>query len=314
MSEKNVSRYESFSQIVKGLFFLLLVLQFAPTVFSNIKTLIEDALELKTKIGLLNINGMIYDSNFYTKKIDEFSKAPEIKGLLIKINSPGGFPGSSQAIFSELLKFKKKKPVVVVIENLCASAGYYIACASDKIICNSSSMVGSIGGWIGIPNVKELLNSWKIKFQYIQSGEYKTAGSPVKDLTEKEIKYFQNLSDVAYEQFVRDVATARKLDVKNQEKWADGKIFMGTQALSLKLVDQIGTFQDGISVIKTLAKIPGEIKLVTPAKASGFARLLGYADEDYGMESERSFADVIACFASDVYKKFLMYQAQPTVN
>ena len=87
--------------------------------------------------------------------------------------------------------------------------------------------------------------------------------------------YLQKLSDNTYAQFIKDVAQSRNLSAKDFAKWADGKIFTGTQALELKLIDQLGTLQDGIDVIKKLAKIETEVKLIHPQKTSTFLRLLG---------------------------------------
>jgi protease-4 len=303
MKSTRREKLDTFFYYVKNLFWVLLVLQFAPIVVSSIKDAISDTISPKTCIGLLKINGILADSGFYLKQIEKFSKDDKIKGLILSINSPGGLPGTSQAIYAELKKFKQNKPIVVVIENLCASGGYYVASPANKIICNPSSLIGSIGVLLQLPNVKELLDSWKIKFNYIQSGKYKTAGSPLKPVNTDEMEYFQKLSDNTYQQFIKDVALSRYLNEKDASKWADGKIFTGTQALELKLVDRFGNIQDGIDEIKKLAKIEGEIKLVHPKRQSNLSRLLGSGDdEDYGTESK--YSEKMATFASEVYSKF----------
>ena len=306
------SRHEkagTFFYYIKNIFMVLLFLSFAPTIISSIKTTIVDSIRPKTDVGLLKIDGALYDSSYYLKKIEAFSKDDNIKGLIIKINSPGGMPGSAQAIFAELKKFKKQKPVVTVVENLCASGAYYIAASSDKIIANPSSLVGSIGVILELPNVKDLLNSWKIKYSYIQSGKFKTAGSPLKDTSGDEVAYLQKLSDSTYTQFVKDVAESRNLSEKDFTKWADGKVFTGTQALELKLIDQLGTIQDGIDIIKKLAKIETEVKLIQPKKRTSLLKMLTSADdEEYGMES-RSFAENAGVFASKAYSTFIQQQA-----
>lgn len=311
--QTNSSKLDSFVKIVKGLFFLFLVLQLAPFIFSSIKNIFEDAVNPKVQVGMLSIPNFIADSSFYVQKIDSFSKNSDIKGLIIKINSPGGYPGSAQAIFNELKKFKKKKPIVAVVENICASGAYYIASAGNKIVCNPSSLIGGIGVFLELPNVKELLNSWKIKIRYIQSGAYKTSGSPFSELSEEEVAHLQNVSDDSYKQFVKDIASSRRISEKEYEKWAEGKVFTGNQALTLKLVDNLGSLQDGISEFKKLANIDEqtEIKLISPKKPSNFARLLGTGD-DYETDTESSsFANTIASFANQVYNQFLMYQKQP---
>lgn len=301
-------KFDTFFYYVKNIFWVLLVLQFAPFVISSIKDAYTSSMNPKVEIGHLKINGVLTDSSFYLKYIEKFSKDDAIKGLIVSINSPGGMPGTAQAIFSELKKFKQNKPVVVIVENLCASAAYYIAAPANEIICSPSSLVGSVGVILELPNIKELLDSWKIKFNYIQSGKYKTAGSPLKSTTSEESTYLQKLSDDTYSQFVKDVAESRFLQIKDSDKWADGKIFTGTQALKLKLVDKFGNLQDGIEVMKKLAKIDGDVKLIKPKRLSNIYRLLGGSeDEEYGAECKIS--NKVATFASEVYSQFLQHQA-----
>jgi protease IV len=300
---------DTFFYYIKNIFMVLLFLSIAPTIISSIKTTIVDSIRPKTDVGLLKLDGALYDSSYYLKKIEAFSKDDSIKGLIIKINSPGGMPGSAQAIFAELKKLKKRKPVIAVVENICASGAYYVATAADKIIANPSALVGSVGVILELPNVKDLLNSWKIKYSYIQSGKYKTAGSPLKETSGEETAYLQKLSDSTYAQFVKDVAESRNLSEKDFTKWADGKIFTGTQALELKLIDQLGTIQDGIDVIKKLAKIETEVKLIQPKKRTSLLKMLTASDdEEYGIESH-SFAESTGSFISKAYSTFMQQQA-----
>src|SRR3972149_3612260 len=157
MEQQKKSGSEKFFALIKNLFWLMLVLQFAPMIFTGLKTTIEDAFFPKAHIGYLPINGFIGESNYYIKCIEAFSKAPEIKGLILRINSPGGYSGSCQVIFNELKKFRTKKPIVAFIENAGASGAYYIAMTANTVIASPISLVGSIGVFMELPNVKELL-------------------------------------------------------------------------------------------------------------------------------------------------------------
>ena len=307
-SSNRTNKYGGFSNILKNIFFGMLILQFAPSVISSIKDGLEEAFYPKSQVGCLNITGLIRDSRYYTKRLEEFEKNSSIKALLVKIDSPGGYPGSSQAIFRELLKFKKKKPVVVWVENVCASGGYYIACAANKIIANPSSVVGSIGVMGVVPNVKELLNSWNIKVHHVQSGKYKTAGSPSRELTPEEMEYLQSSSDDIYEQFIKDVAQNRGLIEKDYEQWADGKVYTGNKALQLRLIDQVGAYSDAVDMIKKLANIKDEIKFVTIQKSSGglLSRLF-MGEEELGAEIS-SVSDMSAQVLSNASHKFFEQQ------
>jgi len=298
----------TFFSVIKNLFFLLIFLQFAPTIFSNLKEQLTESISPKTQVGYITIKGMLSNSNFFVKKIREFHKDENIKALLLKIDCPGGLPGSAQAIFNELKHFKKDKPVVTLTENMCTSAAYYVASASDKIIAPASSLMGGIGVFLQLPNVKELLESWKVKFQFIQKGEYKTAGSPLKDQSPAELAYLQGLADGNYVQFTKDVAESRKIDLRKEKTWANGKVFLGAHAKQLGLVDIIGSYQEAEDALKKLAKIPEseEIKLVAPKRPSAIARLFG-GEEDY--ESGSELSSKVATFLHETYNKFFEKQS-----
>jgi len=272
----------------------------------NIKKYIQEAITPRTQVGYLTIRGLMEDSSFHVKKIHKFLKDPNIKALFLKISSPGGLPGTSQALFNELNKFKKEKPVVALIENVCASAAYYAACASNHVICAPSALVGSIGVFLTLPNIKELLEGWKIKFDFVQTGKFKTAGSPLRDSTPEELLYLQKISDDTYNQFIKDVAQSRNLDLQKHKVWADGKVFTGNQALKLNLIDQLGSRQDAIDTIKKLANIETEIKFVKPKQPSGLMRLFGTTDDENSEGPE--FSSHIATFLSNVWSKFVARQ------
>ena len=309
MNKDSNKKSGGFFNLIKNLFILLLFLQFAPTIITNIKNYIQDFLSPKAHVGCLNIQGFLGNSSFYINHIHNFLKNPEIKALLIKIDSHGGYPGTGQTIYNELNKFKKEKPVVVLVENICASAAYNIAAASNHIISNPSSLIGSIGVLLPLPNVKELLNDWKIKFNFIQSGKYKTAGNPLKSEIPEELEYLQKLSDEDYNQFIKNIAESRKLDIQKHKIWADGKVFLGTSALKLGLIDQLGSYQNAIDALKKLAKIETEIKFVYPKRASGLMRLFT-GEDDYDGGEKIEFSSYIANLLNNIYIKFMAKQTE----
>lgn len=306
------TKSSSFFSIIKNVFFLLLFLQFAPMIFMNIKKHITDLAVSKSEVGQLTMSGLIVDSSFYVKKMQKFLKDPDIKALFLKIDVSGGTPGASQALFNEIKLFKKEKPVIVYVENVCASGGYYIASAADHIVSTPSALVGSIGVVLNLGNIKHLLEDWKIKMGYIQSGKYKTAGSPLKDATPEELAYLQKLSDGNYDQFVDDIAQARKLDKAKYKEWADGKVFLGTDAKKLNLVDEIGSFTNAKEAIKKLANIEDEIKFIKPKRSSGLARLL--MGEDENDSSDYEFSSSIVSFLHSVYTKFFEKESEIKIS
>ncbi len=294
------TKKKNFTSVIKNIFFLLLILQFAPVIFNNLRNQIVKSLTPKTYVGRLDIKNLITDSTFYVKKIKKFLKDDDIVALFLKIDCPGGTPGASQAVFEEIKKFREKKPVVVLTENVCASGGYYMAAAANKIVAPASALIGSIGVYMQIPNIKELLDKWNIEFNFVQSGEYKTAGNPLKEIVPKEIKYLQNLSDGNYKQFIKDMAASRNLDLRKEKVWANGKVFLATRGKRLGLIDEIGSQSKAEEVLKELANIETEIKFVTPKRPTGLMKLLGKDDET---DDGQSLSSGIANFVSNVMHK-----------
>jgi protease IV len=299
--EENTKK-KNFSSILKNIFFLLLILQFAPMIFFNIKKQFIKTITPKTYVGHLTIKNMITDSTFYVKQIKKFLDDDEIKALFLKIDCPGGTPGASQAVFEEIKNFKKYKPVVVLTENVCASGGYYMAAAANKIISPASALVGSIGVYLQLPNVKKLLENWNINFEFIQSGEYKTAGNPLKEVTDKDISYLQNISDGSYKEFIKDMANSRNLDITKEKTWANGKVFLATKGKELGLIDEIGAETKAIEILKDIAGIEDKIKFIKPKQVKGFMKLF-MSNEDL---EEQGVASKGANFLSElIYKIYL---------
>jgi len=193
-------------------------------------------------------------------QLDEAEKNPVVKAILIRVNSPGGSAAASQEIFEEVRKVKK--PVVVSVSDMCASGAYYISSAADKIVANRSSSVGSIGVIMQIPNYEDLYEKLGVKYTTIKQGKYKDVGSPDRPLTSEEVSLFEAQLKEIYQQFISDVAEARNMDVKEVEKLATGWVFLGTEALELGLIDEIGNYKDAINVAAELGGIKGEPNII----------------------------------------------------
>ncbi len=165
----------------------------------------------------------------------------EFPALILRIDSPGGTVGDSQEIYSAIKRLKEKGcKVVSSFGNISASGGVYIGVASDKIVANPGTITGSIGVIIRGNNLSELLNKIGIKFETVKSGIYKDILSPDKPLTDEGRDLLQGLIDESYKQFTEAVAEGRNLPVEEVKKFADGRIFTGSQAKELGLVDNIG--------------------------------------------------------------------------
>jgi protease IV len=315
MDENNKTpRRFDLSKILKNVLLIVLILTFVPALITSVKSSFNDSLNPKERVGFLNITGFIGDAHFYIKKIQKFGKDDSIKGLVLRINSPGGYSGTCHAIFNEVKKISKKKPVVAVIENVGASGAYYIAAGANTIITSPMAMVGSIGVFMELPNVKELLTTLKVQYKLVQAGQYKTAGSMTKETTPEEQVYLQALADNQYDYFINDIAQSRKLDAASHKTWADGKVFMGTQAVALRLADKLGSMSDGIDEIKKLANLTDEVELVPAKKSSGLLKkVMGDEGDDYGFDS-MSMPERIGAYASSAWHSFTVHSSQHSVQ
>jgi len=193
-------------------------------------------------------------------QLDEAGKNPNVKAILLRVNSPGGSPAASQEIYEEIKKMEK--PVVVSVSDYCASGAYYVASAADRIIANRSSSVGSIGVIMQIPNYEDLYEKLGLKYTTIKQGKYKDIGSPDRPVTEEEKRKLEAQLKEIYRQFISDVAEARNMDVSDVEDLATGWVFLGTEALDLGLIDEIGNYKDAIKIAAQLGGIKGEPNVI----------------------------------------------------
>ncbi|MFT6765148.1 MAG: protease-4 [Alteromonas naphthalenivorans] len=262
---------------IKNIFIVLVLLNITPSLIVGIKDQYFAFLTPQTKVATITIDSMIDSSEPYIKHLQDYFKDHEVKALLLKIESPGGTPGSCQSIFNEIQYLKKKypKPIIVLTENMCASGAYYIACAVDSIIASPACLIGSIGArFTTLFDTKKLLQQYNIEPYTITSGKYKGAMNPFETLTPEQHAMLQNVSNNTYEQFAHDVAIARKLSFAQKEIWADGKIFTGQQALKLGLIDQLGSYSIALEKLYAVAPIEGEINWIKPHDD----KWLGWAD------------------------------------
>lgn len=204
----------------------------------------------KEKIKVVNLEGVIQsDSNndFVIEELKAASKDLATRGVILAVNSPGGSVYVSEKIAKEIKNLKEKEiPVYSVMGEMAASGGYYVSAPTDRIYASAETLTGSIGVIMQMYSLEGLFEKYGIKEQSITSGKMKDAGSPGRDLSEKEEKYFQDLIDSAYERFVKLVADGRGMSEKDVKKIADGRVYDGSQALENGLVDKIGDLDNAI--------------------------------------------------------------------
>jgi protease IV len=287
----------AFSDYVKNIFWVLVLIQFAPLLIKSIRSQYSELLESKTKVGIITIKGMIANATPTINEIKQIFEAKDIKAVVFKIDSGGGVSSSSQAIFQEILHYKKQHPeknVFTIVEQMAASGAYYVACATDYILATPSALIGSIGVYIAHPNFKEFIEQFKIGYSITKSGTYKGAGNPLLTLTPEQKAQFQELSNDTYRQFLRDVTQQRPQLPTDQTKWAEGRIFTGEQALELGMIDAVGTASTLEKALREKAQIVGGIEWVKPTKKRSFlASLFAQDDDDDASSYVETFINTI---------------------
>jgi protease-4 len=226
------------------------------------------------KIGVVEIEGTITDMKEAMEDVVKFKEDDSIKGVILRINSPGGAVGPTQEIYSEIKKLKNTKKVYVSMGSVCASGGYYIAVTGDKVYASPSTITGSIGVIMEQTVVEDLMKKIGIEANTIKSGALKDTGTPFRKMTEDERKYLQSIIDNIYGQFVKDVAEGRKLPIEKVRQLADGRIYTGLQAKDAGLIDNIGTFYDVVDDMKKALSIKGKPSLVYGKRPFSFLKWL----------------------------------------
>jgi protease-4 len=294
----------TFSDYVKNIFWVLILLQFAPILIKGIKKQYGDLFEPKTKVAVVTFKGMLSNAQNRVKEIRTFFTDTSIKAIVLKIESPGGTPGTSQTIFNEINHYKKLYPqkyVVALVENIAASGGYYVASAANYIIASPGALIGSIGAYMQVASIKEIIDQYKIKYDFIKAGSYKGTGNLLLSLTPEQKAHLQNITDDTYRQFLRDVTSRRPQLAADSKIWADGKIFTGEQALALKLIDEVGSPSTVEKVLKEKAHIEGPIEWVKPTKRGSWANLFSDEQEDTDSSFIRSSVNSICSTLEERY-------------
>ena len=227
------------------------------------------------KVAIINLFGVIESSSDIVRQLDKWSHDGRVKAIVMHIDSPGGGVAASQEIYEKILKVRKesKKPVVADMASVCASGGYYVACAADRLVANPGTITGSIGVIFEWPVAEKMLDKVGLKFETIKSGKRKDVGSPWREATDLDKTMLQSVVDDTYEQFVDVLVTNRNLSRDDVLAMADGSIFSGKQAQEKGLVDSLGTFDDAVDLAGELAGIgknPDRIREIPRRRATLF--------------------------------------------
>lgn len=257
--------------IMRGLMVLSIVVvlffaaAFALTVGSDGK--LENLFALGGKVGVVEVKGVINESDDAVDALKTFEKSPAVKAIVVRIESPGGGVAPSQEIYEAIRRVRQSKPVVASMGGVAASGGYYIASACDTIVANPGTLTGSIGVIMELGNVEGLLQKLGVQPEVIKAGAYKDMGSLVRPMTDAERGLFQEMIDSVHTQFITAVAAGRGMNKDQVRALADGRIFSGEQAKIAGLVDELGGFDDAVNLAASKGGIEGEPR-VSEARSS----------------------------------------------
>ena len=268
--------------IISGSFYII---------FGDIDTLHMDS----SKVAVIYVQGIMITGNLpgglgyatseeISKSIQDAADDKNVKAIVLRINSLGGTPAAAQEIVSEIKKAQEHKPVVVSMGDVAASAAYYISAPADHIIANPDTMTGSIGVIWVFENKSEYFDEEGIEFYVAKSGDFKDMGANWRGLNDAEMQYSDEVVMEAFDRFVDEIASGRGMNRSEVKDMADGRIYTGSRAVELGLVDESGTLYDAIDVAAKLGGIEGE-PVVSYKNKPSLSRILFGSTESTDLQS-----------------------------
>ncbi len=218
------------------------------------------------RLGIARVEEVIMQSERLTDWLSTLRDDDTVKGVLLRVDSPGGSVGPSQEIFQAVKDLAAVKPVVVSMGAVAASGGYYVACPAHVIVANPGTITGSIGVKMELANYMGLAEKIGVDFTTIASGKFKDTGNPFDELTEDERNLLTSVVMDLYDQFVGHVAESRKLPDEKVRQVADGRILTGRQALEEGLVDKLGSMETAMDTLKAMANVPDDVRITDGPK------------------------------------------------
>ena len=219
------------------------------------------------RIAIVELEGVIAEVDDLVREVRAHRDNPQVKAVVIRINSPGGVVGPTQELHQALMRVREAgKPVVASLGSVAASGGYYTAVAADRIFANPGTLTGSIGVIMQMANVENLFKKVGVEYIVVKAGQYKDLGNFSRPMTPEEKRVLQTLLDDVHAQFIDAVALGRKLDRAEVVKFADGRVFSGVQARDLKMVDTLGSLEDAVNEAAKLAGLALPPAVIRPSK------------------------------------------------
>jgi protease-4 len=246
------------------------------------------------KIAIVEVEGMLINArsggllqptenvlSLFTQELNRAAGDPDVKAVVLRVNSPGGTVSASDAMYQILKRFKERthKPVVASAQEVAASGAYYVSCGADRIVAQPTSIVGSIGVIFETYNLSGTMQKLGIRPGAFKSAEHKDIGSPFRDPTPEEEKIMQGMVDEYYARFRSIVRNNRKIpDDDTFKTVTDGRVFSGEDAVKLGLVDRTGLLEDAVQLAREMGNAPD-------ASVIAYKRPYGYGGSIYALNS-----------------------------
>jgi protease-4 len=248
---------------------------------SYINNFDEENNKKSDQVAVLYASGTIYNgegydaiySDNFIKEIKKITENDKIKAVVLRINSPGGSANASDEILFELQQLKKKKPLVVSFGDYAASGGYYMAMAADKIYSEPNTLTGSIGVFGIMPYFKEIADKNGLNSYAVNTNANSNMYSPINGITQGGITMMTKSVEQTYKRFVHFVTENRKKSFEQIDEIGGGRVWSGTRAQEIGLVDELGTLNDAIAFAAQKAKVKDYSTIAFPKKVNKLEQL-----------------------------------------
>lgn len=256
--------------------------------FSKYIKTFKDEKPAKNQVAVLYASGAIYNGDGtdeiyaqdFVKHIKDLQGNNDVKAVVFRINSPGGSANASDEILFELKQLKKKKPLIISFGDYAASGGYYIAMAADKIYSEPNTLTGSIGVFGMVPNYEKLANKNGVRSDIVQTNENSRYYSPMHGLSEGGRTMITKSIEGTYKRFVHWITENRKKSFEEIDAIGGGRVWSGTRAKQLGLVDELGTLNDAVAFAAKKANLKDYSVKSYPKKVSPFEAFFKDMEED----------------------------------
>ena len=253
--------------------------------------------------GIPSANGHQIVGNTVCKDLKELADDDDVKAVVLRINSGGGSAYASEQMWHAIEQLKAKKPVVVSMGGMAASGGYYMSCNANWIVAEPTTLTGSIGIFGMFPDYSNLLtDKLGVKFDLVKTNAHSDFGAPSRPFSAEEMAYLETYIDRGYELFRKRVADGRKLSVEAVEKIAQGHVWLGKDALKIKLVDELGGLNEAVAKAAKLAKLEEHYTKSYPGQADLLETLLQTASQG----SDNYLDSQLRLMLGDYYEPFVL--------